>query len=410
MDSVFREQSGRIIGASIQAVMPEEAVSRALEQFLPGQGRVLLLAIGKAAYSMARAALEQVSVDEGYLITKYGHVKEPLPGIRCFEAGHPVPDQNGFAATRIVLEAFSDLRPEDVVLFLVSGGGSALFEDPLVSPEVLQSVTSQLLNCGADIRQINTIRKRLSGVKGGKFAAHCAPAKIYSIILSDVVGDPLDMIASGPAVADTSTCEEALAIVEQYKLPFPNTVMELLHRETPKECPNVTNKITGSLHLLCDAAQKEAEALGYHVVRLGEELTGIARETGVFLADEVRRSIASFRGPVAIIGGGETVVKVTGNGKGGRNQEIALAACKGLDGLPACVFSVGTDGTDGPTDAAGGFVDGSTYQKLRGMGIDPEEVLDRNDSYNALSQVGGLIFTGPTGTNVNDLTVALIQP
>ena len=320
-----------------------------------------------------------------------------------------MPDENGFAATGKALDLISDLSADDTLLFLLSGGGSALFEQPLLPGEELQDITRQLLACGADIVEINTIRKRLSRVKGGRFAEACAPAQVFSVVLSDILGDPLDMIASGPAYPDKSTCAEALAVVEKYKLAFSAQAMELLRRETPQVLANVTTQITGSVRELCAAAAAECRALGYEPVLLTDQLCCEAREAGSMLAS-ILRTHRGDRKKLAYIAGGETVVHLTGKGLGGRNQELALAAAPGLAGLKAAVFSVGSDGTDGPTDAAGGYADGETAAALAAKGLDAFAVLHENDAYHALSKVNGLITTGPTGTNVNDVAVALLLP
>ena len=342
------------------------------------------------------------------MVTKYDHVKGEIPGIVCCEAGHPVPDENSFNATKKALELVEPLGAEDTVLFLLSGGGSALFESPLISGEELQDITKQLLACGADIVEINTIRKRLSGVKGGRFAQAASPAKVYSIVLSDILGDPLDMIASGPAVPDTSTCEQALEIADRYGLKLSDTARELLGKETPKALDNVTSVITGSVRELCTAAANAAKTLGYEPVILTDMLSCEARDAGSFLSS-IAISHTKDSKKLAYIAGGETVVHLKGTGKGGRNQELALSAAIGLCGLKnAAVFSVGSDGTDGPTDAAGGYADGETVGDLKAKGMKISEYLDNNDAYNALKAVDGLIVTGPTGTNVNDVAVLLI--
>lgn len=399
----------QILTASIRAVLPDQAVARALESYRPGTGRTLLVSAGKAAWQMASAAVAALGrVDQGIVITKYGHSKGEIPGVRCYEAGHPVPDQNGFAATEKALEMVQGLTPEDTVLFLLSGGGSALFEKPLIPGEELQDVTNQLLASGADIVEMNTIRKRLSGVKGGRFALACAPARVFSILLSDVLGDPLDMIASGPAVPDTSTCAQAAAIAAKYRLRLSPLAQELLRQETSKALENVTTQVTGSVRELCAAAARACRNLGYQPILLTDHLDGEAREAGRFLGS-ILRTHAGDPGRRAYIAGGETVVHLTGQGLGGRNQELALAAAPCIAGLErAALFSVGSDGTDGPTDAAGGYVDGGTLTALHRTGYRVEQVLRDNDAYHALQAVGGLIFTGPTGTNVNDLSVALI--
>ena len=409
MDRSLRKTADAIVRAGIEAVLPDAAVARALERFDAGGGRVVLVAAGKAAWQMARAALDCLGhVDAGIVITKYGHVRGELPGVVCCEAGHPVPDQAGFDATRRALALVQGLAARDRVLFLLSGGGSALLEQPLLPAGQLQDITRQLLACGADIVEINTIRKRLSAVKGGRFALACAPARVFSVVLSDILGDPLDMIASGPACPDRSTCAEAAAIAAKYALRLSPQARALLARETPKSLDNVTTCITGSVRQLCRAAASACEARGYQPVLLTDCLSCEAREAGRFLG-AMARTHAGQGKRLAFLAGGETVVHLTGHGLGGRNQEIALAAAPGLAGLRAAVFSVGSDGTDGPTDAAGGYADGSTLAALAAQGWQVDAALRGNDAYHALQAVDGLLYTGPTGTNVNDLSALLID-
>ena len=410
MNSSLRSDANTIIERSIQAVLPDEAVRRALSgrKF---SGRVLLVAAGKAAWQMASAAAAQLGdgLCAGVVVTKYDHVKGDIPHCTCYEAGHPVPDENSFAATQAALDLVKDAGEGDTVLFLLSGGGSALFEKPLVSGEELQNITGQLLACGADIVEMNTLRKRLSAVKGGRFAQLCAPAKVFAVVLSDILGDPLDMIASGPACPDSSTCAQALAVVEKYHLTLSDAAMECLKQETPKQLDNVETQITGSVRQLCAAAAQVCRQLGYEPVILTDQLCCQAKEAGSFLASIVKTH-ARPEHPMAFIAGGETVVQLTGKGKGGRNQELALAAAEGIAGMDnAAVFSVGSDGTDGPTDAAGGYVDGSTRAALLAAGLTVHGVLADNDAYHALQKTGGLIVTGPTGTNVNDVALALVR-
>ena len=408
MNEKLHADAQKIIAASIHAVLPDAAVARALQDFHP-EGRVLLVAAGKAAWQMARAAVQTLGyVDGGVVVTKYGHAKGEIPGVACYEAGHPVPDANGFAATAKALELVHGLNAEDTVLFLLSGGGSALFEQPLLPAEELQDITAQLLASGADIVEMNTIRKRLSGVKGGRFALACAPARVFSVVLSDILGDPLDMIASGPAVPDGSTCAQAAAIAEKYQLNLSAQAKALLAQETPKVLDNVTTKITGSVRQLCAAAADACRALGYEPVLLTDQLCCEAREAGRFLGS-IARTHAEQGRRLAFLAGGETVVHLTGKGLGGRNQELALAAAPALEGLDAAVFSVGSDGTDGPTDAAGGYVDGDTAAALRAAGWSVFDALQNNDAYHALQAVDGLVLTGPTGTNVNDVSVVLVN-
>lgn len=406
----LRKDANQIINAAIKAVQPDAAVQRALagREF---SGKVVLVAAGKAGWQMAKAASDFLGdrIDSGVVVTKYDHVMGQIPYVDCYEAGHPVPDENSFFATRKALEAVSGLTEQDTVLFLLSGGGSALFEDPLIPGQELQDITRQLLACGAEITEINTIRKRLSNVKGGRFARHAAPAQVLAIVLSDILGDPLDMIASGPACPDSSTCEQALAVVEKYDLQISDNVRSLLSQETPKELTNVTTMINGSVRELCSAAAASCRALGYEPAILTDQLTCQAKEAGSFLA-AIAKTYAGSGKKQAFIAGGETVVQLIGKGLGGRNQELALSAAAGIDGIPGtAVFSIGSDGTDGPTDAAGGYVDGTTAQTLREQGMDIFSVLQNNDAYHALRKCDGLIITGPTGTNVNDVAVLLMN-
>ena len=410
MNKTLRAHADRIVREAISAVQPDAAVRRVLEgRLFPG--RVILVAAGKAAWQMAKTASDILGsrINRGVVVTKYDHVSGPIADFACYEAGHPVPDENSFRGTQAALDLVRGLSPQDTVLFLLSGGGSALFEKPLIPADALQDITNQLLACGADIVEINTIRKRLSQVKGGRFAKLCEPAQVISVILTDILGDPTDMIASGPAAPDSSTAEDAKRIVKKYGLRLSDAAQELLNIETPKTLTNVETHVEGSVRELCAAAARVCEDLGYEPILLTDRLCCQAREAGSFLASILKTHADSGKS-LAFLAGGETVVKLTGHGKGGRNQEIALAASIGLDGIQnAAVFSVGSDGTDGPTDAAGGYADGDTLAELKAQGVDAHDALRENDAYTALGKVGGLIITGPTGTNVNDIAVALLR-
>ena len=397
--------------AALAACRPDAAVRRALEGREFPAGGVYLVAIGKAAWQMAACAAEVLGpkLRAGVVVTKYGHSMGPIPRCAVWEGGHPVPDANSFRGTQAAMDLVRDLGPEDQVVFLVSGGGSALFESPLVPEAELAEITRALLAGGADIVEMNTVRKRLSAVKGGRFAQLCAPAKVFAVVLSDILGDPLDMIASGPACPDSSTCAQALAVAEKYRLPLSPHAAELLARETPKSLSNVETAITGSVRELCAAAAKACRELGYEPLVLTDRLCCEAREAGSFLAS-IARSHDGAERSLAFLAGGETVVHLTGDGLGGRNQELALAAAPGIAGMADTVlFSLGSDGTDGPTDAAGGLVDGGTLDRLTAAGLTVHDVLRRNDAYHALEAVGGLLRTGPTGTNVNDVAVVLLR-
>jgi glycerate 2-kinase len=407
----MRNDAQKIIDSAITAALPDTAVKKALEGEDFSGGKVLLVAIGKAAWSMAKAACEILhdKIDDGVVITKYGHSEGDLPGVRIYEAGHPIPDDNSFFATEQAMKLVTGLSPQDKVLFLISGGGSALFEKPLISKDELEHLTKQLLGCGADIVEVNTIRKRFSAVKGGKFAKLCEPAQVFSVVLSDIIGDPLDMIASGPAYPDSSTSEEAYQIIRKYNIEISDQMEKLLRIETPNKLTNVRTKITGSVTQLCTAAEKTCKELGYEPVVLTASLNCQAREAGAFLAS-IAQYYNNTERSLAFIAGGETVVQLKGNGKGGRNQELALAAANGISDLTnIAIFSIGSDGTDGPTDAAGGYVDTNTKKILEEKGIQIYDVLENNDAYHALRECDGLIITGPTGTNVNDLSVLLIK-
>lgn len=363
----MRKDADYIIKKSIAAVLPDEAVKKAIKP-----GKYYLVAVGKAAWQMANAAAEIVDIIQGVVITKYGYVKGKIENCECYEAGHPISDENSINATQAAIKLVNNLTATDKVLFLLSGGGSSLFEDPKVSLEELRKINKELIASGACITEINKVRKSLSKVKGNKFAKICAPAKVYSIILSDIVGNPADMIASGPAYSDGTN--------------------------------NVETIVKGSVKELCKAAADAAEELGYTPILLTDELTCEAKDAGSFLGS-IGKTYADSDKSLAFIAGGETVVHLTGKGKGGRNQELALAASEKIAGLNnVAIFSVGSDGTDGPTDAAGGYVDAETYQKT-----DVDKYLNNNDAYNALKKTGGLIITGPTGTNVNDVSVVLIK-
>jgi hydroxypyruvate reductase len=410
------EDAKAIISESISSVMPVLAVKKALAgKAFPG--RVIMLAVGKAAWTMAKAASEALGgqISHGVVITKYGHGRGPIDRCQLIEAGHPLADGNSLLGADLALKAVADLKETDTALLLLSGGGSSLFEKPLdgISLDELRNVSEALLKCGADIGELNTVRKHLSAVKGGRFAEACRPAGVYAAVLSDVLGDRLDVIASGPAWPDSSTSAEALAALEKYGLDFGGKVWDCLRRETPKQVPRCETAVVGNVEMLCAAAQRAAEALGYRPYLLSACIEGEARAAGSMfagLAKRIREEGLPLSPPCAVIGGGETVVRVVGKGKGGRNQEMALAAAEGLAGMEdALFFSVGSDGTDGPTDAAGGIVTGKTREILQKQGISIRDALDGNDSYEALARCGGLIVTGPTGTNVNDLQALLVR-
>ncbi len=395
-----------------------------------GFRRLLTVGFGKASPSMAGALAESLGemVDAGLVVTKYGHILASVPGrIRLFEAGHPVPDGNGRRATEELLGLVNAADERTLIVTLISGGGSALLVAPQdgISLADKQQTTSLLLHAGADIGELNTVRKHLSRVKGGRLAEAAFPATVVSFILSDVIGDRLDVIASGPTAADPSTFGDALGILERYQLSaeVPPAVVDLLRRgdrgdlpETPKPgsrfLERVENIIVGSNRQALAAAARSARELGLTVEILSAELTGEAREVGRQLAQKALTSAERKSGNagLCLLAGGETTVTVRGKGKGGRNMEMALAFAIEIAGHPGITFlSAGTDGTDGPTDAAGAIVDGGTVGRAKEMGLDPRQYLDNNDSYTFFQRCGGLLVTGATGTNVMDLQIVLIE-
>ena len=409
------DDAKQIVHSAIQTVLPDAAVKRALENRV-FDGKVVVISVGKAAWSMARAAKEILHgrIDTGIVLTKYHHSQGDIDGFTILEAGHPLLDEQSIMSTEMIIQAVNNLNEEDTVVFLLSGGGSALFEKPAgaLTLEDILNTTDKLLSCGADIVEINTIRKHLSAVKGGRFAQICAPAKVFTIALSDIVGDRIDSIASGPTCADSSTCDDAKKVIEKYQLDLPAHVHTQILIETPNKITNSEIMITGSVSQLCSAAAKTAKSLGYNPLILSTMLDCEAREAGRFLgsiARTIQKDASPIAPPCAVICGGETIVKITGNGLGGRNQEFALAGAETIAGLENVVLvGVGSDGTDGPTDAAGGIVDGNTKYRLDGKEISISTVLRENNSNFALKEVGSLLTTGPTGTNVNDLYFILI--
>lgn len=400
-----------------------------LEFDLAGKGRVFVVGAGKAGAPMA-AAVEEVAGDAiaaGTVVVKHGHA-EVLERVRIHEAGHPVPDEHGVEGARAILDILRKTGPDDLVLCLLSGGGSALLVSPVegVSLQDLQRTTEVLLASGADIVEINAVRKHLSRVKGGGLARAAGPAAVATLILSDVVGDRLDSIASGPTVADTTTYGDCLDVIRRrgIEAQLPAAVLRHLEAgaagevaETPKpgdaSLGRVTNLIVANNDAAVTAAGEAAAGAGYTPLVLSTTLQGEAREVAralVEIAREARRSGRPTAAPACLLAGGETTVTLAGEGKGGRNQEMALAACLALDGEDGIVFcSVGTDGTDGPTDAAGAVADGTSAGRARQRGMDPRDHLRRNDSHHLFEALGDLWITGPTRTNVMDLQLLLVR-
>ena len=403
---------------------------RQLEPLPPRVRRLIVVGAGKAAPAMARAveSFYGPAIASGAVVTKYGHGQQ-LRHIECLEAAHPVPDEAGVEASRRIAELALSAGPRDLVLCLISGGASALlpFPVPGISLEEKQDTTQMLLSCGANIQELNCVRKHLSQINGGRLAQLAHPAKVKSLILSDVIGDPLDVIGSGPTVPDTTTFADAWRIVYQYGLErrLPASVRHHLSAgvngqvpETPKPgdaaLARVKNVLIGSNRLSLNAAGAKAQEIGYGTVVLTTSLDGEAREAGRLysaIAREVHASGQPGKPPIAVLSGGETTVTLGAHhGQGGRNQEMALSAAIGLNGLSNTLFlAAGTDGTDGPNDAAGAFAFGSTVARAGALDLDPRQYLDRNDSHRFFHPLGDLLITGPTGTNVMDLHLLLIR-
>jgi glycerate 2-kinase len=402
-----------IFRAGLAAADPYDAVCRALSRL--SARRVWVVGAGKASARMAQAAEKMLGarIAGGWINTKDGHGAK-LRRIRLHEASHPVPDQRGVDGAVQIAEIALAAGPGDTLLCLISGGASALMPLPAhgVTLETKQETTRRLLACGANIHEINCVRKHLSAIKGGHLARLAAPANVVSLILSDVIGDNLDVIGSGPTAPDSSTVAQARAILAKYGIADP-----LPGIETPKPTDplfaRVKNIIVGSNRLAARAAAVEAKSLGYRTAILSTSIEGETRDVALMhaaIAREIRESGQPLRPPACLISGGETTVTIRGSGLGGRNQEFVLAAAIAIDGLKGVgILSAGTDGTDGPTDAAGAFADGEMVTKARRRGLDPGVFLEENDSYRFFDATRGLIRTGPTGTNVMDLRIVLVR-
>lgn len=431
------ELLAELYNAALKAVDPYDCVKRDEDKisdyYLRSNcKRIICAAFGKAACSMSYAFEEGFGelIQGGIVITKYDHCRKHIPRcLKVFEAGHPLPDENGLRGTEEIINTLQGADENTLIVCLISGGGSALLVAPFegITLEEKQTVTDLLLKSGADICELNTVRKHISKVKGGRLAEIAYPARVISLILSDVIGNRLDVIASGTTAPDGSTFQDALAVLNKYSLAdkIPLSVLDILQRgsrglipETPKENSivfrTVENIIIGSNKKALEAAKTKADELNLHANIISEEITGEARDIGKWLAKvalETRNTSGINKNrKICLISGGETTVSVKGAGTGGRNMELALAFAIEIEGVSGItLLSAGTDGNDGPTDAAGAIVVGDTALKARTAGIDPLEHLWNNDSYNFFKKTGGLFITGPTGTNVMDIQCILIE-
>jgi glycerate 2-kinase len=424
MAASLRRQALRIFRAALKAADPYQAVLRHPRINPAPYRNIFVIGAGKASAQMARA-MERflgASITGGLINVKDGHGAK-LRRIQINECGHPIPDQRGVAGARRIAQIASEAGPDDLVVCLISGGASALL--PLPAPGITlaekQKTTQLLLHCGASIHELNCVRKHISRIKGGQLARMAYPAKLLTLILSDVIGDDLDVIGSGPTVPDRSTFADARAIFEKYriwkKLPF--AVRERFTSppdETPKPGDKIFEKtqnvVVGSNALAVDAAAAEARQLGYNPLVLSTFLEGEARQVArvhAAIAKEIRAAGRPIKAPACVISGGETTVTIRGKGLGGRNQEFALAAAIDIAGLrDVAILSAGTDGTDGPTDATGAVADGETLARAETLGLNASGFLMNNDSYHFFEATGNLIKTGPTGTNVADIQLILV--
>jgi len=431
----------RVFREALDAVDPVTATGvycRQIRDYLSREDfeTLYLVGFGKASCTMLSAAISEMGIDafkRCAIVTKYGHVHlsmgDQLIGeirrkVSIHEAGHPVPDHNGILGTAEIIDALREADERSLVLSLISGGGSALLVAPFegITLNDKQDVTERLLRAGADIYELNTVRKHLSRVKGGRLAEIAYPAEVISLIVSDVIGDRLDVIASGPTAPDPTTYGDAIGVLKKYGLyrGLSESVVSLLEKgreglipETPKPggyvFKRVQNLIIGSNRIALEAASESARSLGLHTEIITTELKGEAREAGRFLAEKAKERLSVIKGPACLISGGETTVTVKGNGRGGRNTELALAFAIEISGLRGVtLLSAGTDGTDGPTDAAGAMVDGGTISEAQKRGLAAREYLDNNDSYNFFRQIDSLLITGPTGTNVMDIQIIIL--
>ncbi|MEJ2695170.1 MAG: glycerate kinase [Candidatus Sulfobium sp.] len=429
-----KETAEDIFYAALKSVDPYEAVKKYVDRIRriceeAHFERLLIVGFGKAACTMAKAAEEGLErlIGDGVIITKYGHCKETLRKIKVFEAGHPVPDENGLRGTSHLTGLLQESGEDTLVVCLISGGGSALLVSPYddIPFGDKQEITRLLLLAGADIFELNMVRKHLSAVKGGRLAELAWPSRVVSLILSDVIGDRLDVIASGPTSPDSTTFRDARDVLEKYDLmsSAPRSVVALFEKgaggtvpDTPKEdnkaFGRVENIIIGSNRTALLAAARKSIAFGLKTEIVSSEIRGEARTVAKGLAERAKelKKGGPPGTPACLISGGETTVTVAGGGTGGRNMELALSFAmeiEGCDGIT--LLSAGTDGTDGPTDAAGAVVDGGTIARAAAAGLVAREFLENNDSYHFFEKAGGLFITGPTGTNVMDVQIILVK-
>ncbi len=433
------EKTEQIYWAAIEAVNPYSSVKESTEGILSfyrerEMNKLFVIGFGKASFEMARAIHDSFGkiVTKGIIITKYGHARgiKDMEEIKVYEAGHPIPDEKGVRATEDIIMLLKEADEGTLVVALISGGGSALLVSPIEPITLIekQEATKLLLEAGANINEINIVRKHISRVKGGRLARISYPGHIKSLILSDVLKDSLHVIASGPTTFDPTTYSDALHVIKRYGIlsKMPKSIVHVLNKgimgeapETPKEDDpmfhHVENTIIGNNKNALFTAKQKAEELGFYVEILSTEIEGEAKDVGAWLARvaltyKEKKDTSNIKKPICLLSGGETTVHVKGTGKGGRNTELCLAFAIELHGIKGItLLSAGTDGTDGPTEAAGAYATEDTIQKAIRLGISPMEYLLNNDSYNFFKKMDSLFITGPTGTNVMDLQIILID-
>lgn len=426
----MRKHALQIFRAALDAANPYAAVLRHLKfdgRTLTAGGRgyriagfervfdrIYVIGAGKASAAMARGVEHLLGTRiAGGIVNVPDGTKTRLRQIELLPAGHPIPDERGVKGARRILEIAQAAGPRDLLICLISGGASALLPAPRGPLAEKQAITGQLLRSGADIHELNTVRKHLSAIKGGQLAAAASPARVLALIFSDVIGDDLDVIGSGPTVADPSTVRDADAVLRKYDVPLSGAILEETPKPGDRRFAKVQNLIVGSNRIAIDAAARKAKELGYRTLVLSTSIEGETREIArmhAAIAREIAEAGRPARRPACVLSGGETTVTVRGNGLGGRNQEFVLAAAIALEGrVEATIFSAGTDGLDGPTDAAGAIADARTLAQARQLQLDPSKFLDDNDSYRFFEKLGALVKTGPTGTNVMDVRILLVS-
>ncbi len=406
-----RELVNDLVSYVLKSVDPYDKTIEELKKIDKGTGKTYLVAFGKSSVKMAKAALDVFEIEKGVVVTNEEVKESENSRIEYIKGGHPIPNKNSVKGAKCAIEILKNARDVDLILVMISGGGSALFEYPKVELDVLKGVTDSLMKKGADINELNTVRKSLSFVKGGKLPSYTR-ANMISFVMSDVVGDDLATIASGPTFSQRVGQKMALEILEKYGINLSKKVRDMmLNEKKEKTRKDVKHVLVANNRDACLAAKKFLEVKGLKGVYLGSAIQGEAREVakalgGIYVETVKRHN--DFTPPIAFVSGGETTVSVKRNGKGGRNQEMSLAMTPIIAGEDITFVSFGTDGVDGHSPAAGAIVDGTTLERARKSGLDYRVFLDNNDSFSFFDKLSDAIVTGPTGTNVTDVQIAIV--